>query len=116
MTATILAESFFRRIRLKTDKKIDGIDSDAMRLLMEYSWPGNVRELRSTFEYAFVTCQDAMIQPHHFPPSLYQDATVNKALQKRPVDKKELKKRQLIEALKETNGNQSRAADMLGIC
>ena len=111
----ILAEAFFRRIRLKTDKKINGISNDAMRLLMEYSWPGNVRELRSTFEYAFVTCQDPIIQPYHFPPVIYQEKKLYKALQKSPFDKKEMKKRQLIEALKKSNGNQTKAADILGV-
>jgi len=111
----ILAEAFFRRIRLKTDKKINGISNDAMRLLMEYSWPGNVRELRSAFEYAFVTCQDSMIQPYHFPPIIYQEKKLHKALQKSPLDKKEMKKRRLIEALNKSNGNQTKAADILGV-
>jgi two-component system response regulator HydG len=62
----ILAEAFFRRTQLKSEKNIQGISNDAMRLLMEYSWPGNVRELRSAFEYAFVTCRDSQIQPYHF--------------------------------------------------
>ena len=111
----ILAESFFRRIRLKTDKKINGISNDAMRRLMEYSWPGNVRELRSTFEYAFVTCQDSIIEASHFPPTLYQEQLTRKTPKKNPLDRRELKKHRLIEALKKAGGNQSRAADILGV-
>ncbi len=112
---SLLAESFFRRIRLKTDKKINGISNDAMRLLMEYSWPGNVRELRSTFEYAFVTCQDAMIEPYHFPPNLYQEQHRRTSSKKIPLGKREMKKRQLIEALKKAGGNQTKAAEILGV-
>ncbi|MBW1802507.1 MAG: sigma 54-interacting transcriptional regulator [Deltaproteobacteria bacterium] len=111
----LLAEAFFRRIRLKTDKKINGISNDAMRLLMEYSWPGNVRELRSSFEYAFVTCQDSTIQPYHFPLSIYQGKKSLKAVQNKNFNREEMKKRQLIEALKKSNGNQSKAADILGV-
>ncbi len=111
----LLAEAFFRRIRLKTDKKINGISNDAMRILMEYDWPGNVRELRSTFEYAFVTCQDSMIEPHHFPPNLYyMEPTVPKASRK-PLDKKEMKRHRLLDALKKAGGNQTRAAEILGV-
>ena len=111
----ILAEAFFRRIRLKSEKDIRGINNDAMRLLMEYSWPGNVRELKSAFEYAFVTCQDSLIQPYHFPPNVYRKKKSHKAPRKDPEDQREIKRRQLIEALKASNGNQSRAADILGV-
>jgi len=111
----ILAEAFFRRIRLKTGKKIQGISNDAMRLLMEYSWPGNVRELRSSFEYAFVTCQDSTIQPYHFPVSIYEGDGSLKQAGRKAFDRDELKKRRLIEALKKCDGNQSKAADILGV-
>ncbi len=69
---SLLAESFFRTNQLKSGKDIKGISNDAMALLTAYEWPGNVRELRSAFEYAFVTCQESLIQPHHFPPAIYQ--------------------------------------------
>ncbi len=112
----ILAESFFRRIQLKTEKKIQGISDDAMRLLMEYSWPGNVRELRNAFEFAFVTCQDALIQPYHFPLNIYSPKKrFYKASPGNSVDKKDLKKRELIKALVDSEGNQSKAAELLGV-
>jgi PAS domain S-box-containing protein len=113
----ILAEAFFRRIRLRTDKKIMGIGNEAMRLLMEYAWPGNVRELRSTFEYAFVTCHGSMIEPHHLPPIVYKYKSDEPPRRKpvNPAGKKELKKLRLIEALEKTKGNQTKAAELLGI-
>jgi len=57
----LLAEFFFRKNRLKSGKNIQGMNNDTMSALMNYRWPGNVRELKSAFEYAFVTCQEAMI-------------------------------------------------------
>ncbi len=108
----LLAESFFRRLQLKSDKKIKGITNESMQLLMEYAWPGNVRELKSAFEYAFVTCQESLIQPYHFPPAVYpgqspaKKSTLNRAVMKRKL---------LIEALEKADGNQSRAAEILGI-
>ena len=111
----ILADAFFRRIRLKNDKKINGISNDAMRMLMAYAWPGNVRELRSTFEYAFVTCQDSVIQPYHLPPGIYGGVKSEKPAEKIPLDKRAMKKRRLIEALEKANGNQTMAAELLGV-
>lgn len=114
----ILAEAFFQRVRLKTDRKINGISNDTMRMLMQYTWPGNVRELKSAFEYAFVTCNDTVVEPHHFPPSIYNEDFLrlsSTANGDRHTNRKETKKRLLIEALKKTKGNQSRAAQMLGI-
>jgi DNA-binding NtrC family response regulator len=111
----LLAESFFRRIQLKNDKKIQGITNESMELLMAYSWPGNVRELKSAFEYAFVTCQETTIQPHHFPPDIYREYNSLETNIKRDLSRKETKKIQLIKALEKAGGNQSRAADILGI-
>jgi DNA-binding NtrC family response regulator len=111
----LLADSFFRRVQLKNEKKIMGISNEAMELLMSYTWPGNVRELKSAFEYAFVTCQELLIQPHHLPPTIVADpATVNPSKKPRP-NRSDRKKTQLIEALKSAGGNQSRAAEILGI-
>ncbi len=111
---SLLAESFFRTNQLKTGKEIKGISNDAMALLTAYGWPGNVRELRSAFEYAFVTCQESLIQPHHFPPAVHQGKTANRASKAVP-SRKETKKGDLIQALKQAGGNQSEAARILGV-
>jgi two-component system response regulator HydG len=111
----LLAESFFRRNQLKSQKKIRGISNAAMEQLLAYSWPGNVRELKSAFEYAFVTCQESMIQPHHFPPAVYQTQPLAMNRTNVPLSRKEMQKKELIEALQSAAGNQSRAADILGI-
>jgi transcriptional regulator with PAS, ATPase and Fis domain len=111
----LLAEAFFQRIQLRNNKKIQGISNDAMRFLMEYSWPGNVRELKSAFEYAFVTCQEPTIQRSHLPPNILQEKKGLKAVEMQPLNREEIKKKRLIETLKQTNGNQSEAAMILGV-
>jgi len=111
----LLAEAFFRRIRLKNAKEIQGISNDAMRVLMEYPWPGNVRELKSAFEYAFVTCQESLIEPYHLPPNVFQGRNPEKRTARQGVEREDLKKRQLIEALEKAGGNQSEAARILGV-
>lgn len=111
----ILAQAFIQRINLKTGKNITGISDDAMAVLLRYHWPGNVRELKGAFEYAFVICHGPLIQPHHFPPSIFDLPTDR--VEKRTVspDPNEAKKSELIEALNKTGGNQSEAARILEI-
>ena len=111
----LLAESFFRKIRLKNGRSIEGISNSTMEVLMNYSWPGNIRELKSAFEYAFVTCQDALIQPHHLPPDILKEKSAGTELKALAPSRQEIKKGQLIDALARAKGNQSLAAEILGI-
>jgi len=111
----LLAESFFHRVQLKSGKEIQGISKEALKLLMEYPWPGNVRELKSAFEFAFVSCQENLIQPHHLPPNLYKELNPTGA-QTKVVDNIEaLRRQELMKALIESGGNQSEAAKQLGV-
>jgi two-component system response regulator PilR (NtrC family) len=48
----LLVRSFLDRYTKAMDKKIDGVDPEAMRRLEVYDWPGNVRELENTIERA----------------------------------------------------------------
>jgi transcriptional regulator of acetoin/glycerol metabolism len=112
-----LAECFFNKIRLKNQKSIRSVSNAAMARLMEYSWPGNVRELKSALEYAFVTCQDGIIAPQHLPPSINGKTagSAPQASRKAGFNREEIKRLELIEALEITNGNQSKAAELLGV-
>jgi two-component system, NtrC family, response regulator HydG len=111
----ILAEFFFRRMKLKTEKPILGLGEATMKNLIEYDWPGNVRELRSAFEYAFVTCQEGLIQPDHLPAMINQAGSDRMEGKLFPVHSPGQKRRELLEALKRTGGNQSAAARLLGV-
>ncbi len=111
----LLAESFFHRIRLKTNKPIEAITPEALQAMMNYPWPGNVRELKSALEYAFVSCQNEVITPEHLPPEIStgtQPAVETKTYQE---TKDEVKKQQLIKALQKAKGNQTMTAKLLGV-
>jgi len=111
----LLAESFFQRICLKSEKRIQGITNEALDFMITYPWPGNVRELKSTLEYAFVACQGSMIAPEHLPPSILNMDIPHETGDPSSVGLNEIKKRRLIDALRQSGGNQSRAARILGI-
>ena len=111
----LLADHFLQRIRLKNGKDIQGIDDDAMRLLIMYSWPGNVRELKSVFEYVAVSCRESLIKPCHFPPNIFQGKTRGTMPGQITLNREIMKKKQLLKALEQADGNQSEAARILGV-
>ena len=112
----LLISSFIRRLNIKTGKKITGVSHDAMEAFMEYHWPGNIRELKNAMEYSFVTTEGPAIQPNHLPKKITtpkRRSPPPKAVAKEEVMPDE--KSQLIQALKQTKGNQSKAAKLLNI-
>lgn len=111
----LLAESFFRKMRLKNDRAIDGIREDTMEILMRHHWPGNVRELKGALEYAFVTCHANMIQPNHLPETIFKQQKPQSAPKRTAFNVQEIEKQELLEALDKTDGNQSKAAEILGV-
>lgn len=111
----LLVDHFFHKLRLKTGKRIEGIDRTTMEILSEYSWPGNVRELKSVFAYIFATCNESLIQPAHLPPDLLKQKATPKSPRILKHSRQELRKKQLLEALAISRGNKSKAAEILGI-
>ena len=96
----------------KTGKKILGLTPEAMKFMMEYPWPGNVRELRNVMEYAFVLCHGSSIGAKHLPQKIIQEK-IKKESSRNPALENERNK--LLSTLKQTNGNQSQAASILGV-
>ena len=111
----LLAESLFRRVQMKSGKPIQTIGRAALDILMNYHWPGNIRELRSCFEYAVVACPGPFIEPEHLPAPMQQARLPLAEPSAALASLNELKKQRLVEALRESGGNQSEAARRLGI-
>jgi transcriptional regulator with PAS, ATPase and Fis domain len=109
----LLVSSFIHRLQRVTGKTITGLTPDALRLFMDYAWPGNVRELKSALEYAFVVAETGKIEVEHLPPQ-FISGFAPAARGAAPADGS-AEKRALIEALRKSNGNQSRAARLMGI-
>ncbi|MDH3952390.1 MAG: sigma 54-interacting transcriptional regulator, partial [Deltaproteobacteria bacterium] len=112
----LLVEYFINRIRLKTDKPISGMSKDALDLLLSYDWPGNVRELINVIEYSFVLCHEGEIMPNHLPARV-TGKPPGVAPRRRAVKKQndDVERKRILEALAATGGNQSKAAEILGI-
>ncbi len=115
-----LAEHFTRKFCAQQGRNVS-INEKTLRLLDAYSWPGNVRELEHTIERAVALERTAEIQPDRLPPQItsFNPARVaaDSALPEDGLNivahLDQLEKTYVLEALRRTGGNQTRAAELL---
>ncbi|MDR3569983.1 MAG: sigma-54 dependent transcriptional regulator [Syntrophobacteraceae bacterium] len=88
------------------------IHPEAMQALSEYGWPGNVRELRSVINKAMIFAKSGQIMVEHLPTAIVAN---KKSVSKQPKTLEELEKDHILTVLDAVGGNQSRAAEILGI-
>jgi len=111
----LLVDHFRTRLRQRSGKPISGLTREALQIFLDHPWPGNVRELQAALEYAFVVAESGLIGPSHLPPKLSSQALSPGT----PPEVRALpdcdEKTALISALRQTGGNQSQAAALLGV-
>ncbi len=66
----LLVDQFIYHFNKLQHKSIEGVDEEALFLLMAYDWPGNIRELENVVERAFVLCGEGFIGVRHLPEEL----------------------------------------------
>jgi two-component system nitrogen regulation response regulator GlnG len=66
----LLLQHFLDRFSQKRIKRIDAIDAEASRILLNYAWPGNVRELQTVVNLAVTHSQGATITVKDLPQYL----------------------------------------------
>jgi Nif-specific regulatory protein len=113
-----LADHFLKKFVRETGRKIKGFTPAAMAKLQTYRWPGNVRELRNVVERAVALGSAAQIDAGDIwlsgldigAPVVGAGGAVWK-----PESLEAVEKRHILETLKFTEWNKSRAAEILGI-
>ena len=119
-----------------------GISSDTIKKLTEYEWPGNVRELENAIKRALVMCAGQMLLTEHFS-EIFDKPISDSTIDNQNLDKqvytllqgqvenylesemdtgqlyaaiRSIFEKQLFEiVLKHTEGNRSKASEILGI-
>ena len=109
-----LAHFFFKEACQAFNKKLSLLSNEVIEKFKAYSWPGNVRELKHVIERMVVTARDAQLNVKDLPREIMEAKKVA-GPGKGAQTKEEAEKENIQKALIESNGNQSRAADKLGV-
>ncbi|MBT5532855.1 sigma-54-dependent Fis family transcriptional regulator, partial [Candidatus Poribacteria bacterium] len=81
-----------------------------------YDWPGNVRELRNLMSFLVLSVEGAVITEADLPDSL-RDGSPARPSELVEVGRSmdDIEREAILRTLKATDGNKTKAADMLGI-
>ena len=122
-----LAQSFLEQSAKLLARAVPVLTAPALALLHAYSWPGNIRELRNVMERALLLCEGDQLTLEYLPVEKMRDsalaATVSapRAAGVMPVATESLdegdrqERDRIVDALARCQGNQTRAARMLGM-
>ena len=116
---SLLVEHFLTHFSKEFRKPGISISKPALQKLEEYRWPGNVRELRNVLERAILLGDEPVIRPEDLLLGRYVPAAdAGRSAFHLPDEGIVLEavERELVrQALDRTRGNQTRAAELLGI-
>jgi len=117
-----LCDHFIEKFNRSMQKAIRGVSADAMAMLLEYGWPGNVRELENLIERSAVLADEDLLLKENFPPELTLLHSSSNDFDHLHIDgfslkaaSRSLEKQMIIRALKATDGNRTRACQLLEI-
>ena len=111
----LLIDEFISRFNRIQNKSVQGIDVEALSLLMAYEWPGNIRELENIVERAFVLCSEGRIDIRHLPAELKGSTATQTASTDLRTTRDMLDAQAIRAALAQSGFNRLAAARKLGI-
>ena len=119
----LFIEYFIKIFNQKFNKKVKGFSEKAFHVIMAYDWPGNVRELENLMERLIALEQNELISMESLPIDIlttYSSAPCAEENEPGPAlplkEATQQFERQFIKkVLHKANGNQTKAAQMLGI-
>ncbi|RZN92225.1 MAG: sigma-54-dependent Fis family transcriptional regulator [Verrucomicrobiaceae bacterium] len=118
----LLANSFLSEFAQENGRPEKPLTEAAMNSLLSYGWPGNVRELRTAIEHAVVMSNQSELDIQHLPDFVsglghhFESSSVKNTLApKEEFNLHALEQRAVQGALRVTDGNRTKAAELLGI-
>jgi two-component system response regulator HydG len=117
----VLATHFLGKAAKREGRTKAHLSSEVGRVLMAYDWPGNVRELENCMEHAAALARldhitiDDLPERVHSSRQLTPSSAVMCSSAERILSLEELERRHIMQVLKLLEGNEIRAAELLGM-
>lgn len=115
-----LAQHFLERAAREGGlARVPRVSEPVRRVLHGYHWPGNIRELRNVLERAVLLCDGDELTLAHLPPKLAQPVAAEPEggdeLERLSRKMEEVERKRIADALTKCGGNQTQAAELLGV-
>lgn len=109
----LYANLFLDQANKELNKQIVGFDEQASKAMLKYHWPGNLRQMKNMIKRATLLAQNNLIGLAELGDEI-SDPTSSPA-PSMALKNEETEKEQIKEALRQTNNNKSKAAQLLNI-
>jgi len=122
----LLSEHYINTIgsRLRTRQKITSLSPEVATVFRRYNWPGNVRELRNVIERTLILEDNEVITTEYLPEGVTgqksstagpKEQSARFLLPNEGIPLEEVEMSLVRQAIERSEGNQTRAAELLGI-
>ncbi len=127
-----LAQRFAEAAARQLGRPTPNLGEEASELLLAYGWPGNIRELKNVIGRAVVLCEGEIL-PTHMPEPVRRERVSTPPVSQQPMSQPTgdgangpesldlrgelaaIERQRIIQALQACNGNQTAAAEFLGM-
>lgn len=109
----LFANFFLDQANQELDKHLIGFDSKASQVLLGYHWPGNLRQMKNIVKRATLLAQGSFITPLELGEELQETPSLGGS--SIALRNEETEKEHILEALRQTGSNKSKAAQLLNI-
>ncbi len=111
-----LARTFIAEACAKDGKPPPELSPEAVSTLKAHPWPGNIRELKSVIDRAVLFAGEGTISGEAIAQAIGVKGTAAATAPSNLREEREAaEKRAVLEALEKCNGNQTKAAELLGV-
>lgn len=109
----LFANFFLDQANKELDKHLIGFDTKASQALLSYHWPGNLRQMKNIVKRATLLAQGSFITLLELGTELLE--TPASGMTSMSLRNEETEKEHILEALRQTGNNKSKAAQLLDI-
>lgn len=113
----LLADHFVDKYRKELNKNVRGIDSDALRALLNYEWKGEIRELENIIERAIIFSKSDFITLMDLPPNFRPSSDVVDYAKAGSLDEsvRRFEREFIVKTLENNNYSKEKAAEIMQV-